>query len=266
MAMTANDRIFNVLKPGLRVVVTAGASGIGRAVADMLLAHDARVHICDVSEDFLADFRAVHPDCGATEADVSSEDDVGRLFAEARDSLGGLDVLVNNAGIAGPTGGVEEIEPAEWRRCIDVCLTGQFLCARLAVPLIKAAGGGAIVNMSSAAGRFGYAYRTPYSSAKWGIIGLTQSLAKELGPSNITVNAILPGIVEGPRIEQVISARAEQVGLSYDEMKERYLQQTSMRRMVRPEDIAAMVLFLASPAGANVSGQSIGVCANVETL
>ncbi|TIM60068.1 MAG: SDR family NAD(P)-dependent oxidoreductase, partial [Mesorhizobium sp.] len=106
---------------------------------------------------------------------------------------GGLDALINNAGIAGPTGGVDEIDPAEWRRCIDTCLTGQFLCARRAVPLIKAAGGGSIVSMSSAAGRHGYAFRTPYSAAKFGVIGFTQSLAKELGPHGIRVNAILPG-------------------------------------------------------------------------
>ena len=132
--------------------------------------------------------------------------------------------------------------------------------------MIKAAGGGSIINISSVAGRLGYAYRTPYSSAKWGIIGLTQSLAKELGPSNISVNAVLPGVVEGPRIERVISARAEQVGVSYEEMKQHYVQQSSMRRMVQQEDIGAMVLFLVSPAGANVSGQSISVCANVENI
>ncbi len=266
MTLSRNDQIISGLKPGLRAVVTAGASGIGRAIADMLINHGARVHICDIADTFLEEFRQAHPDAGTTKADVASEPDVERLFADAQASLGGLDLLVNNAGIAGPTGGVDEIDPAEWRQCIDVCLTGQFLCARLAVPMIKQAGGGAIVNMSSAAGRFGYAFRTPYSSAKWGIIGLTQSLAKELGPSNISVNAILPGIVDGPRIEKVISARAEQVGISYDEMAQQYMENVSLRRMVTQEDVAAMVLFLASPAGANVSGQSLGVCGNVETL
>ena len=115
-------------------------------------------------------------------ADVSAEADVDALFDAAATHLGGLDALINNAGIAGPTGGVDEITPADWRRCIDICLTGQFLCARRAVPMLKAAGGGSIVNMSSAAGRHGYAFRTPYSSAKFGVIGFTQSLAKELGP------------------------------------------------------------------------------------
>jgi NAD(P)-dependent dehydrogenase (short-subunit alcohol dehydrogenase family) len=231
-----------------------------------MLAHGARVHICDVSEEFLADFAKAWPDAGATRADVSSEADVARLFEDVRAGLGGLDVLVNNAGIAGPTGGVEEIAPADWRRTIDICLTGQFLCAHHAVPMLKAAGGGAIVNLSSAAGRFGYAFRTPYSAAKWGVIGFTQSLAKELGPANIRVNAVLPGIVEGPRMTGVIEARARQVGVSYEAMEKTYLDRVSLRRMVSAQDVAATVLFLASDAGRNLSGQSIGVDGNVESL
>lgn len=254
------------LPPGLRVLITAGGSGIGRAIADLLIAGGARVHICDVSDDFLADFSAVHPGSGATKADVASEADVQRLFADAKASLGGLDALINNAGIAGPTGGVEDIEPAEWRRCIDIDLTGQFLCARRAVPMLKSAGGGSIINMSSAAGRHGYAYRTPYSSAKFGIIGLTQSLAKELGPANIRVNAILPGIIEGPRMERVIRERAAQLNVSYGAMEKTYLERVSLRRMTSPHDVGAMIAFLISDAGANISGQSIGVDGNVETL
>jgi NAD(P)-dependent dehydrogenase (short-subunit alcohol dehydrogenase family) len=197
---------------------------------------------------------------------VSSEADVDRLFMALKTELGGLDALVNNAGIAGPTGGVEDIVPAEWRRCIDVGLTGQFLCARRAVPMLKAAAGGSIVNMSSAAGRHGYAFRTPYSAAKFGVIGFTQSLAKELGPANIRVNAILPGIVEGPRMEGVIRDRAAQLSISETEMEKRYLERVSLRRMVSPRDVAATVAFLLSDAGRNISGQSIGVDGNVETL
>jgi len=251
---------------GMRALVTAGASGIGLAIAEALIAGGARVHICDVSGDFLAEFRNSHAAAGASRADVASEADVERMFIEVEQNLGGLDVLVNNAGIAGPTGGIDEIAPADWRRTIDICLTGQFLCAHFAVPMLKAAGGGAIVNMSSAAGRFGYAFRTPYSAAKWGVIGLTQSLAKELGPANIRVNAILPGIVAGPRMENVIAARAGQLGVSYAEMEKTYLDRVSLRRMVTAQDVAATVVFLVSGAGRNISGQSIGVCGNVEAL
>jgi NAD(P)-dependent dehydrogenase (short-subunit alcohol dehydrogenase family) len=254
------------IQPGLRAVVTAGAGGIGRAIADALIANGARVHICDVDGAALTTFGAVHKDAGTTLADVAREADVERLFADARARLGGLDVLVNNAGIAGPTGAVEAIATEDWRRCIDVCLTGQFLCTRLAVPTLKAAGGGAIINISSAAGRFGYAWRTPYSAAKWGVIGFTQSLAKELGPANIRVNAILPGIVAGPRIDGVIAARAKQEGVSHAEMERQYLSRVSLRRMVTASDVAGAVLWLLSAAGRNISGQSLGVDGNVESL
>ena len=161
---------------------------------------------------------------------------------------------------------IEELDTADWRHCIDVCLTGQFLRTRAATPRLKAAGGGSIVCMASVAGKYGYAFRPSYSSAKFGIIGLSQSLAKELGPSNIRVNAILPGIVEGPRIESVIRNRVEQVGVSSEEMETQYLEKTSLRRMVTADDVAATVLFLMSDAGRNVSGQSIAVDGNVEKL
>jgi NAD(P)-dependent dehydrogenase (short-subunit alcohol dehydrogenase family) len=264
-APRSSDEFLAGLK-GQRVVVTAGASGIGFAIAETLAQLGARLVICDISDEALSAAGKKIPLKGAVKADVSSDADVERLFATVQSSLGGLDALINNAGIAGPTGGVDEISPADWRRCLEVGLTGQFLCARLAVPMLKAAGGGSIVSMSSAAGRYGYAFRTPYSAAKFGVIGFTQSLAKELGPHGIRVNAILPGIIEGPRIEGVIGARAKQVGVSHEEMKQRYLQNISLRRMTSPYDVAAMVAFLLSDAGINISGQSLGVDGNVETL
>ncbi len=251
---------------GQRVLITAGAGGIGLAVAKRLAKHGARLFICDVDDKALDAFGKAFPDAGRIKTDVSDEAAVDRLFEAISKTLGGLDALINNAGIAGPTGGVDEIDPADWRRTIDIDLTGQFLCARRAVPMLKAAGGGSIVNMSSAAGRHGYAFRTPYSAAKFGVIGFTQSLAKELGPKNIRVNAILPGIVEGPRMTGVIKARAEQLDVPYAEMEKEYLSRVSLRRMVSPHDVAAMIAFLLSDAGANISGQSLGVDANVETL
>lgn len=249
-----------------RVLVTAGAAGIGRAIAAYLGGFGARVFVCDIDDDALDAFGRALPEAGRLKADVSDDAAVDRLFDAVAQTLGGLDALVNNAGIAGPTGGVEDIDPAEWRRCLEVGLTGQFLCARRAVPMLKAAGGGSIVNMSSAAGPHGYAFRTPYSAAKFGVIGFTQSLAKELGPQNIRVNAILPGIVEGPRMEGVIRARAAQLAIGYAEMERDYLSRVSLRRMVSPQDIAAMIGFLLSDAGRNISGQSIGVDGNVESL
>lgn len=254
------------LLEGKRAIVTAGAGGIGRAIAERLIGQGARVLVCDIDERALADFSSAFQGMPAEKADVAREDDVDRVFARAAEVLGGLDILVNNAGIAGQTGRVEDLDADEWRRCLDVTLTGQFLFARRAVPMLRAAGGGAIVNISSVAGRIGYAYRTPYSSAKYGVIGLTESLAKELGADNIRVNAVLPGIVEGPRIRGVIRDRARATGVTDKEMEQQYLEKVSMRRMVSAEDIAEMVAFLVSPLGRLVSGQSIGVCGNVETL
>lgn len=251
---------------GQRVLITAGAGGIGLAIAGRLARHGARLFVCDVDDGALAAFAGDFPQAGKIRADVADEGDVDRMFAAVEHHLGGLDALINNAGIAGPTGGVDAISPADWRRTIDVCLTGQFLCARRAVPMLKAAGGGAIISMSSAAGRFGYAFRTPYSAAKFGVIGFTESLAKELGPDNIRVNAILPGIVSGPRMEGVIRARAAQLGIAYEDMEKQYLSKVSLRRMVSQDDVAATVAFLLSNAGANISGQSIGVDGNVEAL
>lgn len=251
---------------GLRVAITAGASGIGFEIARTFVQLGARIAICDIDEGALHSARATLAAEVAAKADVSVDADVAGFFSEISATLGGLDALVNNAGIAGPTAGVEDIAPEDWRRCIDVCLTGQFLCAHHAVPMLKAAGGGAIVNMSSAAGRFGYAYRTPYSAAKWGVIGLTQSLAKELGPDGIRVNAILPGIIEGPRMDAVIAARAGQVGVSVEEMRAEYVSRISLRRMTPPGDVASMAAFLVSDAGRNLSGQSFPVDGNVEAL
>lgn len=251
---------------GQRVVVTAGANGIGLAIARQLHAQGAKLAICDIDAKALEQASAELGDCLARITDVSDEAAVEAFFQEAKSDLDGLDALINNAGIAGPTGGVEDISVESWRRCIDICLTGQFICAHNAVPMLKAAGGGSIVNMSSAAGKHGYAYRTPYSAAKFGVIGLTQSLAKELGPDNIRVNAILPGIVSGSRMEGVIRDRAKATGVSYDEMEQDYLAKISLRRMVTMEDVATTTAFLLSNAGANLSGQSLSVDGNVETL
>ena len=253
------------VEPGLRVLVTAGAAGIGRAIAEALAGAGARIWICDVAEPALAACRTERPDWGGTLCDVADEAAVDRLFEAVAGNWGGLDVLVNNAGIAGPTGPVEEIDPAAWRRTIDVDLNGMFYCTRRAVPWLKASQG-VIVNLSSVAGRLGYAYRTPYAAAKWAVVGLTKSLANELGPFGVRVNCIQPGVVEGPRIEAVIRARAETVGVPYAQMEERYRKQAALERMVTADDVAATALFLCGPGGRNVTGQALSVCGHVEKL
>lgn len=249
-----------------RVLVTAGAQGIGLAIAETFLAAGAQVHVCDVNEAFLAAARSALPGASQSRTDVADEAQVDAMFAGIRSRWGALDVLVNNAGIAGPTAPLEETALADWNQTIGVNLTGTFLCARRAVPLLKAAGGGSIVNISSAAGRLGFPLRTPYSASKFGVIGLTETWAMELGPSNIRVNAILPGIVAGERQERVIAAKAASYGITHEEMRRQLLSKVSLRKMVTAQDIARQILFICSPAGASISGQSLSVCGNVESL
>jgi NAD(P)-dependent dehydrogenase (short-subunit alcohol dehydrogenase family) len=251
---------------GLRVLVTAGAAGIGQAIARTFVEHGAKVHVCDVDEKALKQLRADLPAVGQTIADVSSVADVERLFEDVRRSLGGLEVLVNNAGIAGPTAKVEDIRPEDWDRCIAVDLNGMFYCTRKAMPIIKAAGGGSIINLSSAAGRLAFPMRTPYSAAKWAVVGFTQSLAAEAGPDKVRVNCIQPGIVEGDRIERVIEAKAKGLGATKEEVRRRMVEGVSLQTTVTAQDIADMALFLASEAGRHISGQAISVCGGTRYL
>jgi NAD(P)-dependent dehydrogenase (short-subunit alcohol dehydrogenase family) len=249
---------------GQRVVITAAVAGIGRATLETFVAAGARVFVCDIDEPGLAALREALPEVGSVTADVSDPAAVDRLFEAAIDHLRGLDILINNAGIAGPTARIEDIEPADWAQTLEVNLTGQYLCARRAVPHIRAAGGGSIVNLSSTAGRFGFPLRTPYAAAKWASIGLAKSLAIELGADQIRVNAVCPGAVEGDRINRVIAAKAEALGVSFEAFQAEVVSKSSMKRMIPPQDIANMILYLCSDAGRLVSGQVIGVDANVE--
>jgi NAD(P)-dependent dehydrogenase (short-subunit alcohol dehydrogenase family) len=246
---------------GLRVLVTAGGAGIGRVIAQTFVDHGARVHVCDVDEKALRGSKLPY-----TVADVAKLPDVERLFSDVERKLAGLDVLVNNAGIAGPTARVEDIRPEDWDRCIAVDLNGMFYCTRKAMPMIKAAGGGSIINLSSAAGRLAFPMRTPYSAAKWAVVGFTQSLAAEAGPDKVRVNCIQPGVVEGERIERVIEAKAKGLGVDKEEVRRRLLEGVSMHTTVTAQDIANLALFLASDAGKHISGQALSVCGGARYL
>ena len=251
---------------GLRVLITGGARGIGRVMAQSFVQAGAKVHVCDVLTDTLADLQRAEPAILTCEADVSSRESVDALFADIERRLGGLDVLINNAGIAGPFGRVDELDPDEWQKVLDVNVNGAFLCTRRAVPMLKRAGGGSIINISSAAGRVPYALRSPYSTSKFALIGFTQCLAMELGPLNIRANAILPGIVRGERRLGNSKRRAAAEGVTVDEIEARSLRKVALGRMVEPEEIAALARFLASPFGANISGQSLSVDGYLQSL
>jgi NAD(P)-dependent dehydrogenase (short-subunit alcohol dehydrogenase family) len=251
---------------GLRVLVTAGAAGIGREVARAFVREGARVHVCDVDAKALRALARSDRKITRTRADVADRRDVERLFKQAIKALGGLDVLVNNAGIAGPTGRVEEIAPADWDRCLAINITGQFNCARLAVPYLRKSRNPSIVNLSSAAGRLGFPLRTPYSASKWAVVGFTKSLAIELGEAGIRVNAILPGIVAGDRIRRVFEAKAKARGISFDAMRAEALSLVSMRTEVTPQQLADAILFICSPRGRTISGQAISICGDTQML
>ena len=251
---------------GLRVLVTAGASGIGLEIARAFVDEGARVHVSDIDRAALDGLAASDPDLTHSTGDVADRADVARFFEEALQALGGLDVLVNNAGIAGPTGRVEEISPEDWDRCLEVCLTGQFNCARLAVPHLKQSRNASIVNLSSAAGRFGFPLRTPYAAAKWAVIGFTKSLSRELGEFGIRVNAILPGIVAGDRQRRVLEAKAQQRGVSYAEMERSAFANASIKDYVTPQQLADHILLLCSPRGRTISGQAIAIDGDLQSL
>jgi NAD(P)-dependent dehydrogenase (short-subunit alcohol dehydrogenase family) len=250
----------------LRVLVTAGGSGIGRVIAETFCRAGARVHISDIDEKSLADTKRALPGVSQTLGDVAKLADVERLFADLARHLGGLDVLVNNAGIAGPTAKVEDIRPEDWDRTIAVDVNGMFYCTRKAMPMLKRSGGGSIVNLSSIAGRLAFPMRTPYAAAKWAVVGFTQSLAAEAGPDGVRVNCIQPGIVEGERVDRIVAAKAQALGVSSAEVLEKMVEGVSLKTTVTAQDIANTALFLASEAGKHISGQAISVCGGVRYL
>jgi NAD(P)-dependent dehydrogenase (short-subunit alcohol dehydrogenase family) len=258
--------IMDLAIKGLRVLITAGAGGIGLKVAEAFLRESAKVHVCDVDEKALAALKSSHPAITASRCDVADRDQVAALFRDALARLGGLDCLVNNAGIAGPTGAVHEINPEDWDRCLAVCITGQFNCARLAVPHLIKSKNASMINLSSAAGRFGFPNRSPYAAAKWGVVGFTKTLSMELGRYGIRVNAILPGVVEGDRIRRVFEAKAQVAGKSAAEIKAAALAQVSIKEMIQPEQLADMMVFLASPRARTISGQAIAIDADKQAL
>ncbi len=251
---------------GLRVLVTAGANGIGREIARSFVAEGARVHVCDVDAKALRSLAKSDPKVTRSKADVSDRRQVARLFREALSVLKGLDALINNAGIAGPTAKVEEMVPEEWEQCLAVNITGQFNCARLAVPHLRKSKNASIVNLSSAAGRLGFPLRTPYAASKWAVVGFTKSLAAELGRDGIRVNAIQPGIVEGDRIRRVFTNKARARGISYEAMLDEALAGVSMRTTVTPQQIADAIVFICSQRGRTISGQAISVCGDTQIL
>ena len=249
---------------GKRALVTAGAAGIGLAIATRLSGLGARVLVTDVDEE--AVLAAKELGLSARVSDAADEAQVRELVADVEAEFGGLEVLVNNAGIAGPTGPVDTVDSAQWVRTFDVNVNSQFYCVKHALRLLRGGTDPSVINLSSAAGRLGMAGRSAYSASKWAVVGFTKTLAIELGPDGIRANAICPGAVDGPRIRAVIEAKARMLARPVAEIEALYQDQSSMRRMVTADDVADMAAFLASPLSRNVNGQVLAVDGNTEKL
>ena len=246
---------------GKRAIVTAGAGGLGLAIARQLSLEGATVFVCDVDEQALA---ALPGELTGARVDVSDSVALDAWLQPIIDE--GIDILVNNAGIAGPTAPIEDIDDNAWRTCLSVCLDSQFYCARRVVPTMKAQKSGVIVNLSSTAGLLGMPNRAPYVAAKFAVVGLTKTLAMELGRDNIRVNAIAPGSVTGERMDRVVAAHAKAESISPQSVTAMYNAGTSMQTFVDPEEVADMVVYLCSERGKRISGQVIGVDGHTETL
>jgi NAD(P)-dependent dehydrogenase (short-subunit alcohol dehydrogenase family) len=250
---------------GKRVAITAGAGGIGRVTAERFMASGATVWVCDIDETTLADFRAKNPGATALTANVAVSAQVNGFFDRMERELGGLDVLINNAGVSGPTKPVEEISDDEWNQTLGVNISGQFFAARRTVPLFKKQRSGVILNISSVAGRLGMPLRAPYSATKYAVRGFTDVLAVELGEHNIRVNAIMPGLVNGPRGQRVMREQATARNMTFEQYLPYVLHNISMHSMIEMEEIADLAIFLASDFAKHITGQSIGVCGNFES-
>lgn len=251
---------------GARAIITAGASGIGLTVAKRLVAGGFKVAICDVDDDALEQATRSVDIAFADVTDVTDPEAMNRFVVSASKAMGGLDTVIANAGIGGPTALLEDIEPDDWRMTLSVNLDGQFNLLRAAIPHLKSNGTGSVILMSSVAGRLGYPMRSPYAVAKWGVIGLKETLAMELGSYGVTVNAILPGSVSGERMDRVIRDKAAATGITTEEVHASEVANVSMHKMVEADEVAGVIAFLTSAAGRSISGQSIGVCGNYETL
>lgn len=250
--------------PARRILVTGGAAGIGAALAARFAGEGARVAVCDADADAVAAFGQAHPGIAGFVADVTDEASMSAMFDALDADWGGVDVACANAGTGGPVGPVDTLALADWRACLSVNLDGAFLACRWAAAHMKHARSGVILITSSVSGLYGFPNRAPYVAAKWGLIGLTKTLAAELGPFGVRVNAICPGAVEGPRMERVLAAEAKARGVRVDEMRRLYTAGSSLRAWVTAEDVAECAAFLASPAAAKITGQAIPVDGNTE--
>jgi len=249
-----------------RVVITAGGAGIGRALALAFHGIGARVAVCDIDAGAIAELAKIQPEIMGRVANVTSADDMAGFLAEVDAAYGGVDVALANAGTGGPAGPIENLDFKDWRACISANLDGAFLLCQWAAKHMKVQKSGSIILTSSTAGMFGYPMRSPYATAKWGVIGLMKTLACELGPYGVRVNAICPGAVEGERMERVLRNEAAAANKNVEDVRQIYVKGVSMKTWVSADDIADAALFLTSPAASKISGLAMPVDGHTESI
>lgn len=248
-----------------RVVITGGAAGIGARMAERFAELGDRVAVCDADPKACTAFARDHEGIRVAVSDVTKAAEMDRFLAEIEADWGGVDVVCANAGIGGAAGLIEDLSIDDWRACLAVNLDGAFLTCRWAARVMRAQRSGLIVLTSSTSGQWGHPFRSPYATAKWGIIGLMKTLAMELGPAGVRVNAICPGAVEGPRMERVLEKEASASGVAPDDIRKAYANGTSLKTWVTADDIADAAIWLASDMASKISGQSITVDGHTET-
>jgi meso-butanediol dehydrogenase / (S,S)-butanediol dehydrogenase / diacetyl reductase len=246
-------------------LVTGASQGIGKCIAQKLGDAGATLAIAALENEALqkstGEYQARGFPFKAYGVDLSNDAQIQSLALAVVKDLGPVDILINNAGIGGPTAPAHEVDPQDWDRTLEINLRAPFLLSRSVIPSMIARKSGKIINMSSIAGKMAYPLRTPYAASKWGLVGLTLTLAQELGPHNIQVNAICPGPTQTELIESVIRARAAATGTDFETMSKDYVRATALKRMVQPEEVADLALFLASPQSDAITGQAIDISA-----
>ena len=252
-----------------KIIISAGASGIGWATAKVCLSKGAYVYLCDIDNKSLNKIQK-HPLANKKlfyyECDASDEDDVSNFFSKVNKKTKKVDALINNVGVAGPTGTIEKLSSEDWEKTLKINVISHFYFAKLAIPMLKKNKGGSIINISSGAGIMGFPLRSPYAASKWAVIGLTKTLAMELGKFKIRVNAICPGTIKGDRMIRVIRDKAKFLKVSKKKIEKDFISMASMNCWINEEDIGKMCSYLISNDGEKISGQAIPIDGNATRM
>ncbi len=252
-----------------KIIISAAADGLGWSIAQACMLNGALVYITDKNNEALENISKhdlFEKQLFLDKVNTNNAQEVENYFIKIKNNVDNIDALINNVGIAGPTGRLEEININDWKETIDININSHFYYTKFSIPLIKSNNGGSIINLSSTAGLFGFPLRSPYAASKWAVIGMTKSLAIELGEFNIRVNAICPGSVSGNRMKKVIEAKAESLGVKEAIIKKDYESMVSLKTFVDKKDVSNMAVFLLSEEAKRISGQVMTVDGNTERM